>query len=106
MLITAQGAVLGLAVTPANGDERDIVPELVLGLEGLLLGDKGYIRQSLTTQLAHQGLQLLTPQRKTMHTYDADFNRLLSHHRQGVEAVIGHLCRLILSGSPAVTCGI
>jgi hypothetical protein len=92
LLISAQGAVLGLAVTPANGDERDVVPELVVGLEGLLLGDKGYIRQSLTTQLAHQGLQLMTPQRKTMHTYNAEFNRLLSHHRQGVETVIGHLC--------------
>ncbi len=63
-----------------------------MGLEGVLLGDKGYSRQSLTTQLGHQGLQLLTPQRKTMRTYDANFNRLLSHHRQGVETVIGHLC--------------
>ena len=27
-----------------------------------------------------------------MHTYHPDFNRLLSHHRQGVETVMGHLC--------------
>lgn len=27
-----------------------------------------------------------------MHTYHSDFNRLLSHHRQGVEIVMGHLC--------------
>ncbi|MEB3125973.1 MAG: hypothetical protein VKL00_10185 [Synechococcales bacterium] len=40
----------------------EVVPELVVGLEGVLLGDKGYIRPSLTTQLPHQGLQLFTPQ--------------------------------------------
>ena len=33
LLISAQGAVPGLAATPANVDERDIVPERVIGLD-------------------------------------------------------------------------
>ncbi|QZZ20440.1 IS982 family transposase [Leptothermofonsia sichuanensis E412] len=43
LLNNAQGVVLGLALTAANVDERDVVPELTIGLEGLLLGDKGYM---------------------------------------------------------------
>ena len=92
LLISAQGVVMGLAVTPAHIDERDVVPELAIGLQGLLLGDKGYIRPSLSATLATQGLTLVTPQRTNMATYDPLFNRTVSRHRQLVETVIGHLC--------------
>jgi len=92
LLINAQGVILGLEVTPAHVDERDVVPELVVGLEGLLLGDKGYIRHRLTTDLAVQGLTLLTPLRSGMRNYDSLFNRTVSRHRQLVETVVGHLC--------------
>lgn len=92
LLINAQGVILGLEVTPAHVDERDVVPELVVGLQGLLLGDKGYIRSSLTTELKEQELTLLTPLRKNMDYYNPLFNRTVSRHRQLVETVIGHLC--------------
>jgi hypothetical protein len=92
LLINAQGVILGLEVTPAHVDERDVVPELVVGLQGLLLGDKGYIRSSLTTELKEQKLTLLTPLRKNMDNYTPLFNRTVSRHRQLVETVIGHLC--------------
>ena len=92
LLINTQGLVVGLAVTAANVDERDVVPELVVGLKGLLLGDKGYIRQTLTQDLAAQELTLLTPLRSDMKQYNPTFNRTISRHRQLVETVIGHLC--------------
>ncbi|MGF1461488.1 MAG: IS982 family transposase [Leptolyngbyaceae cyanobacterium] len=92
LLINTQGLVLGLEVSPAHVDERDVLPELVVGLQGLLLGDKGYIRHSLTTHLAVQGLTLLTPLRSNMHNYHSLFNRTVSRHRQLVETVVGHLC--------------
>lgn len=91
-MVNGQGVVLGLEITAADVDERDVVPELVVGLNGLLLGDKGYIRQELSDDLAHQGLTLLTPLRTNMKAYDPLFNRTLSRHRQLVETVIGHLC--------------
>lgn len=92
LLINAQGLVVGLTVTAANVDERDVVPELVVGLKGLLLGDKGYIRPTLTMDLAAQELTLLTPLRSNMKQYDPTVNRILSRHRQLVETVVGHLC--------------
>lgn len=93
LLINAQGVILGLEVTPANVDERDVVPELVVGLQGVLLGDKGYIRHTLTTTLAVQGLTLLTPLRSNMKHYHPQFNRTVSRQRQLVETVVGHLCQ-------------
>lgn len=53
LLIDASGIVLGLSITAANVDERAVVPELTMGLEGRLLRDKGYISHALQTN--HSG---------------------------------------------------
>ena len=50
--------IIGLGVAAANVDERDMVGELVVGLSGVLLGDKGYLRPALRLALAQQGLYL------------------------------------------------
>ena len=92
LLVNEQGLVLGLSVTAANVDERDAVSELVIGLDGLLLGDKGYIKSDLSAQLAAQGLRLLTPKRRNMQGYSPSTNRSISRSRQIVETVIAHLC--------------
>lgn len=92
LLIDARGIVWGVSVTAANADERDVVPELVVGLDGLLLGDKGYICQPLKTRLAAQGLTLLTPKRANMEGHNPAMNKLISRQRQLVETVVGHLC--------------
>ena len=92
LLINAQGLIMSVSVTPADVDERDVVPELVSGLQGLLLGDKGYIREMLRQDLAPQSLKLWTPLRHNMKQYHPQWNRTVSRHRQLVETVIGHLC--------------
>ena len=83
---------MSMSVTPADVDERDVVPELVGSLQGLLLGDKGDIRPTLSEDLAAQQLALLTPLRRNMKDYHPQWNRTVSRHRQLVETVIGHLC--------------
>ncbi|MEL7226549.1 MAG: IS982 family transposase [Cyanobacteria bacterium J06576_12] len=93
LLINADGLIMGLGIAAANVDERDLVPELVTGLEGLLLGDKGYLRPALTLELAKQGLQLLTPTKRNMkQQLTAQQSQRLCRCRQLVETVIGHLC--------------
>ncbi|NEQ44929.1 MAG: hypothetical protein F6K00_15730 [Leptolyngbya sp. SIOISBB] len=57
-----------------------------------MLGDKGYIRRALTTDLAAQELTLLTPLKHNMKQDNSAFNRTVSRQRQLVETVIGHLC--------------
>ncbi|NEQ44997.1 MAG: IS982 family transposase [Leptolyngbya sp. SIOISBB] len=95
LLINAQGLIMSVSVTPADVDERDVVPELVSGLQGRLLGDKGYIREVLREDLAHQGVALITPLRRNMKQDHPQWNQTVSRHRQLVETVIGHLCHWV-----------
>jgi len=41
VLISFEGIICGYAFTPANVDERDVLPEMTTGVHGLLIGDKG-----------------------------------------------------------------
>lgn len=91
LCVNAQGLIIALEITAADVDERAVVPELVSGLKGVLLGDKGYLSQSLQQSLAQQQLTLLTPMRSNMKQYNSEYNRFLSRDRQMVETVIGHL---------------
>jgi hypothetical protein len=54
----AHGLVMGLKVTTAGVDQCDVVPQLCMGLSGLLLGDKGYINPRLQEHLADHQLSL------------------------------------------------
>jgi len=75
-----------------NKDERDVCPELVEGVRGILLGDKGYIRPELNTSLEKQGLHLQTPIRENM--YEKRPKKFLSwilSTRRLIETVIGQL---------------
>ena len=92
VLVSFEGIVCGYAFAAANVDERDVLPEMVGGLYGLLIGDKGYIRPCLKQELLQQGLDLQTPLRKNMQDLrpKAFVDQLMSSRRL-VETVIGQL---------------
>jgi hypothetical protein len=92
LVVSSEGIICGYALAAANVDERDVLPEMVTGLRGLLIGDKGYIRPSLKQELKQQGLDLQTPLRKNMQDSrpKAVVNQLMSSRRL-VETVIGQL---------------
>lgn len=60
------GLILNITFAPANIDQRDVLPELVIKYKGMLIADKGLIRPELTELLAAQDLSLQTPLRKNM----------------------------------------
>jgi hypothetical protein len=60
------GVVTTATFAKANIDERDVCPELVEKTQGLLLGDKGYIRPELTKELTWDDLHLKTPLKYNM----------------------------------------
>ena len=73
-------------------DERDVCPELVGKIKGLLLGDKGYIRPELKEELAKQAVYLETPLRDNMEDdRPKDFLKWLASTRRLIETVIGQL---------------
>jgi Transposase DDE domain len=66
LVINHLGEILAATLTPGNVDDRVPVNALMAPLSGYLYGDKGYISQSLTEELAAQGVTLITGKRKNM----------------------------------------
>lgn len=66
LIISEQGELLAVSLTPGNVDDRVPVPEMTRGLWGKLFGDKGYISQQLTEKLMSNKLRLVTPIKKKM----------------------------------------
>jgi IS5 family transposase len=64
--ISLSGVITGFTITAANADERVALWEISHGIQGLLLGDKGYLNADLKQDLASQGIQLETPHRRNM----------------------------------------
>jgi len=92
VVVSLDGIICGYAFAAANVDERDVLPEMVVGLHGLLIGDKGYIRPALKQSLAQQGIDLQTPLRKNMPDLRPKaFVAQLMSTRRLVETVIGQL---------------
>lgn len=92
LLITQEGVTKIMDITPANIDERDILPELANNIFGDIIADKGLIRPSLTEYLVNNGVNLHTPLRSNMH--DSRPKELLSQMmnvRRIVETTIGQL---------------
>jgi hypothetical protein len=92
LLISSCGICTAFTLTPANADEREALWELVPGIAGLLIGDKGYISQLLKDDLLQCGIDLQTVLRANMHDDRPKWwlKTLLSTRRR-VETVIGQL---------------
>lgn len=66
LVISSIGVITAGTFTAANVDERDVCPELMEKVHGLVLGDKGLIRPTLQKSLAQQETYLQTPLRDNM----------------------------------------
>ena len=72
LAVNEKGEILGFYVTAANIDERQTTDWITQELWGRLIGDKGYLSQTLFERLMTRGLKLITKLRRNMK------NRLLS----------------------------
>jgi hypothetical protein len=92
LAVNDRGELLACCLTPGNVDDRQPVPNMVKGLRGKLIGDRGYISAPLAQLLFEQGLQLITKvrkntQNKLMHLSD----KLLLRKRAIIESIIDQL---------------
>lgn len=58
--IFATGVITGFSLTPANGSEREALRDMVQTIDGLLIGDKGYLSAALQQELRQVGIALET----------------------------------------------
>ena len=92
IVISSIGVVTSATYAAANRDERDVCPELVQRIRGILLGDKGYIRPELKENLEKQGINLQTPLRDNMRDERSkSFQNWILAARRLIETVIGQL---------------
>jgi len=92
VVINSIGVITAATFTGANVDERDVCPELVERIKGLILGDKGFIRPELKNELKEQGLHLQTPLRDNMtDERSKSFLKWMMGTRRLIETVIGQL---------------
>ena len=81
------GVVAALQVAPANAHDLELVPELVEGAAGEVLGDRNYWAPKLAADLAPAGVALRAPFKKRASDPDPDGGTLLTRVRWRVETV-------------------
>ncbi|MCP5124926.1 MAG: IS982 family transposase [Gammaproteobacteria bacterium] len=92
LMVTIHGVITAWTVTPATGDEREALWDLTEGVQGWVIGDKGYLSAFLQTELATTGIDLQTPLRANMIDPRPPWAvQQLTRTRRLVETVIGQL---------------
>lgn len=68
-LCNDRGELLKVRFTPANVDDRKGLLQMIQGIFGKILADRGYISKDLLAQLLNDwGIELITGLKKNMHT--------------------------------------
>ena len=95
LAINDRGELLNVALTSGNVDDRKPVRELLHGLSGKFVGDKGYISKALASDLRAEGIILLTKFKNKMKNRLVTWSdKLLMRKRALIESVIGQLKNL------------
>ncbi len=89
LVVNERGEILNVILTPGNVDDRKPIPDLLKGLFGKFLADRGYVSQKLANQLLKEyGIQFFAKPRrnmknKLMHLHD----KLVSRQRSIIETI-------------------
>jgi hypothetical protein len=81
------GVVTAVSVAPANVHDRDLVPELVDGALGEVIGDRNHWDPKLTAALAPAGIMLCAPFKQRATDPDPVGSHLLTRVRWRIETV-------------------
>jgi IS5 family transposase len=91
LLTDERGLPLGYTVVPANEHEREPLADLLSGTPAeVVVADKGFWGENYRTELATQGVRLLTPN-KTRTSANLAFERALASTRLVIESVFSNL---------------
>jgi DDE family transposase len=85
------GLLTAVSVAPANIHDRDLVPELVAGAVGQVLGDRNYWDPKLMAELVPAGITLRAPFKKRASDPDPLGSRVLTQVRWRIETVASQL---------------
>jgi hypothetical protein len=92
LVINGSGLISSLMITPAHVEEHNPVEELLQGMHGIVIGDKGFISSVLKSRLKNKNIDLQTPLKKNMkEDRSPEFLAKIKSIRRLIETVIGQL---------------
>lgn len=92
-LVTLEGYIAAFEVTAASTDDREGLRDLVGGMSGaVILGDKGYVGEALSQEMASQGVCLMALKRSNSRSaWPESVRQLIFWKRRRVETVFSQL---------------
>jgi hypothetical protein len=85
------GVISRISVTPANAHELCVLPEIVEGTSGLIIGDRNYHSPKTGQELAGVGVELLAPHSSKKRDPTPKKSALLSRLRYRIDTVFSQL---------------
>lgn len=85
------GLISRISVAPANAHELSVVPEIVEGTSGLIVGDRNYHSPKTSQELAGMGIELLAPYSSKKRDPAPQRSALLSRFRYRIDTVFSQL---------------
>jgi hypothetical protein len=85
------GLISRISVAPANAHELSVVPEIVEGTSGLIVGDRNYHSPKTSQELAGMGIELLAPYSSKKRDPTPQRSALLSRFRYRIDTVFSQL---------------
>ena len=92
-LVTLEGFITTFVVTPASIDDRRALQDMVDSFSGsVILGDKGYVSQSLQQELQKQNIDLVSLKRSnSKEGMESSLRQLIFRFRRRIETVFSQL---------------
>ena len=90
-LVAWPGVIVSFSIAPADVHETAVVPELVNGRQGTILGDRNYWSPKLNEELAQRGLNLQAPFKKAGRDPWPRRSAMISRFRYRIDTVFGQL---------------
>ena len=92
IVINQKGEIMSFCLTKGNVDDRAQLEHLLKDLQGITVGDKGYISEKKRSKLKENGVELITKHRKNMKKKPlSTFKKFLLSKRGIIETVIEQL---------------
>jgi hypothetical protein len=85
------GLITRFSVAPANAHELSVVPEIVEGTSGLIVGDRNYHSPNTKEELERMGIELLAPYSSKKRDPTPQRSALLSRFRYRIDTVFSQL---------------
>jgi hypothetical protein len=92
LILNNHGEIISFSLTPGNTDDRAVLKKITQGLQGWLVGDRGYISKKHAEFLKEKGLELITRLKKNMKPQFLDpIKEAWLEKRSMIETMIGQL---------------